>query len=125
MSDPEPPSWIDDLEHLEGLDEAAVVADRSGRVVFANTTAHLHYPLRRDDATPLQLAAGLLPAGEADQFAEIAGEALAGRHWSGRLEVRRSDGTRRVADVTCSPLRHAGALVGMVCLVDDAVGERG
>ena len=35
----------------------------------------------------------------------------------------RVDGSVRAADVSCSPLRHDGDVVGIVCVIDDTVGE--
>ncbi len=102
-----------------------MATDVDGQIIFANTSARRHYRFLGTDLTRVGLAEGLLPEGDHVIFEEIAAEALSGRHWVGRLDVHRVDGSHRAADVTCSPLRHDGATVGMVCVVDDSVGERG
>lgn len=125
MPIPGVPDWIGDLDHLNGLDEAALATDLDGQIIFANTAARRHYRFLGVDRTRVRFADGVLPEGDQALFDEIARQALAGQHWAGRLDVRRVDGSRRAADVSCSPLRHEGEIVGLVCVVDDAVGDRG
>jgi PAS domain S-box-containing protein len=119
------PTWIGDLDHLNGLDEAALATDTAGQIIFANATARRHYHFLGADLSRVSLADGLLPADEREAFGEIARQALDGSHWSGRLEVLRVDGSARPADVSCSPLRRDGVVVGLVCVVDDSVSQRG
>lgn len=119
------PSWARDLDHLNGLDEAALATDLDGQIVFANTMARRLHRFLGEDLTRVTLSSGLLPEGDAELFDEIAGQALSGIHWAGRLDVRRVDGSVRAADVSVSPLRQGGDVVGLVCVVDDSVSLRG
>jgi len=117
------PPWIVDLDHLNGLDEAALATDTAGRIIFANVVARRLYRFLGDDLSQLHLADAFLPPGQVDPFREIERQALSGVHWNGRLDVIRVDGTVRAADVSCSPLRRDGEVVGTICVIDDTVGE--
>jgi PAS domain S-box-containing protein len=116
---------VGDLDHLNVLDEAALATDTAGRIIFANATARRLYTFLGEDLSSVGLAQGLLPEEGRDGFAEIVDQALTGVAWSGRLEVRRVDGTVHPADVACAPLRRDGGVVGVVCVVDDSVSDRG
>jgi PAS domain S-box-containing protein len=107
------------------LAQAAFATDTDGQIIFANTAARRRYRFLGEDRTRVRLANGLLPEGEHQVFAEIERQALGGTQWTGRLQVRRVDGSVRAADVSCSPLLRDGAIEGLVCVVDDAVSERG
>ena len=122
---PDVPPWVGDLDHLNVLDEAALATDTAGRIIFANATARRLYTFLGEDLSSVGLAQGLLPEEGRDGFAEIVDQALTGVAWSGRLEVRRVDGTVHPADVGCAPLRRDGGVVGVVCVVDDSVSDRG
>ena len=122
---PDVPPWVGDLDHLDVLDEAALAADTDGRIVFANATARRLYRFLGEDLSSMGLARGLLPEEGRDGFAEIVDQALNGAPWSGRLDVRRADGSVHAADVSCAPLRHGTTVVGVVCVVDDSVSDRG
>jgi PAS domain S-box-containing protein len=119
------PSWVGDLDHLNGLDEAALATDTAGQIIFANATARRLYRFLGEDLARLSLASGLLPDDEHDGFREIERQALGGVHWNGRLDVRRVDGSVRAAEVSCSPLRRDGGVVGVVCVIDDTDLDRG
>ncbi len=119
------PSWIGDLGHLNALAQAAFATDTDGQIIFANTAARRRYRFLGEDRTRVRLAEGLLPEGEHGVFAEIQRQALNGTPWTGRLQVRRVDGSVRAADVSCSPLLRNGTIEGLVCIVDDAVAQRG
>ena len=113
------PSWISDLDHLNALGQAALATDVDGQIIFANTRARQLYRFLQEDRSRMRLGDGVLPEGEGDVLDEIMRQVLDGLHWAGRLDVRRLDGSVRPADVSCSPLRHDGVIVGIVCLVDD------
>jgi len=119
------PSWIGDLDHLNGLGEAALATEASGQIIFANFTARRLYRFLGEDLTRVTLASSLLPKTEHDAFAEIMRQALGGTRWTGRLDVRRVDGSLRPADVSCTPLRRDGSIVGVLCVVDDAASATG
>ena len=123
MPIPGVPPWIVDLDHLNGLDEAALATDSAGCIIFANATARRLYRFLGEDLAQLNLAEGVFPPDEVEPYREVERQALRGVHWSGRIDVLRVDGTVRTADVSCSPLRRDGVIVGTTCVIDDAVGE--
>ncbi|MCW2760218.1 MAG: hypothetical protein JWR85_419 [Marmoricola sp.] len=123
MPIPGVPSWISDLDHLNALGQAALATEPSGQIIFANARARQLYRFLAEDLSRVRLGHALLPEGEGDVLDEITRQVLGGLHWAGRLDVRRIDGSVRPADVSCSPLRHDGAIVGLVCLVDDAANQ--
>ena len=45
------PSWIGDLDHLNGLGEAALATEASGQIIFANLTARRLYRFLGEDLT--------------------------------------------------------------------------
>ncbi|MGZ4490176.1 MAG: SpoIIE family protein phosphatase [Nocardioidaceae bacterium] len=113
------------MDHLNGLDEAALATDAAGQIIFANTTARRLYRFLGEDVSRVSLVEALFPEEERGAFGEVARQALGGLHWNGRLGVLRVDGSVHPADVGCSPLRRGGAVVGLVCVIDDAVTQRG
>ncbi|MGZ6832151.1 MAG: SpoIIE family protein phosphatase [Mycobacteriaceae bacterium] len=119
------PSWTGDLGHLDGLDEAALVTDSDGQIVFANATARRLYRFLGPDLVGLRLDTTLVRGDSRGALAEIIDQVLSGVFWSGRLDVIREDGTVRTADVSCSPLSAGGVIRGLVCVVDDTGTERG
>ncbi|MFC4786932.1 SpoIIE family protein phosphatase [Nocardioides sp. MAHUQ-72] len=125
MPIPGVPPWIGDLDHLDGLDEAALATDTTGQIIFANSTARRRHRFVGDDLARVDLAESLLAPHEREAFTEVERQALGGRHWAGRLDVVRVDGSVRGAELSCSPLRRDGAVVGMVCVVDELVSEHG
>ena len=102
-----------------------MATDIAGQIIFANATARRLYRFLGEDLARLSLASGLLPDDEHDGFREIERQALGGVHWNGRLDVRRVDGSVRAAEVSCSPLRRDGGVVGVVCVIDDTDLDRG
>jgi len=102
-----------------------LATDTAGQIIFANATARRLYRFLGEDLARLSLASGLLPDDEHDGFREIERQALGGVHWNGRLDVRRVDGSVRAAEVSCSPLRRDGGVVGVVCVIDDTDLDRG
>lgn len=125
MPIPGTPPWVGDLDHLNGLDEAALATDTAGQIIFANATARRLYRFLNEDLSRTSLATQLLSEDDRDAFHEIERQALDGVHWNGRLDVRRIDGSVHAAEVSCSPLRRDGEVVGVVCVVDDTILERG
>ena len=117
---PDAPAWAADLTHLDALEEAAFAADPEGVVRYANPVS-LRLQARPADAAPGGQARlhDLVPPHLRGGFDEVLGQALQGTRWAGRLDVISADGMPRETDVTCSPLRHGGRIVGVLVLVDD------
>ncbi|HET8603871.1 MAG TPA: SpoIIE family protein phosphatase, partial [Marmoricola sp.] len=120
---PDAPAWAADLAHLDALEEAAFAADPEGVIRYANPVSlRLQARLDVDPATGLPGAVrlhDLVPEHLRGGFDEVLGQALEGTTWAGRLDVLSADGMPRETDVTCSPLRQRGRVVGVLLLVDD------
>ena len=116
---PHAPGWAADLAHLDALEEAALGADPDGTVHYANRIA--------GRLCPQLVESGDQPVGLPDLVAEhlrgalreVIDQAAGGTSWRGRLEVLCADRVPRETDVACAPLMHEGAVVGVLCLIDD------
>jgi serine phosphatase RsbU (regulator of sigma subunit) len=113
------------LDHLDGLDEVVLVADPSGRVLYANETArHLH-PHLTDLLVEERRLDALFPDSTVASLGEVIRQALAGRGWTGRMPVIEADGTAADTDVSFSSLRHDGLVVAVLCVIDHSTTPRG
>ena len=120
-----PDWWPADPRVLDAIDAGALVVDPEGRIVFANEVAHRLYGRPDRPLVGEGLLASLFTEAEQTALDDVVRQALAGVAWNGRLEVSRPDGSRRSADVTCSPLRRDGTVVGILCLAEDSTSEHG
>ena len=112
------------MDHLNGLDEVAVATDPEGRIVFANEAARRLHPVLGDPgAQPCHLEA-FFPDAIRGSLGEVFAQALAGGHWAGRVPATDADGSADDADVTLSPLRRDGVVVGVVCVIDHSTAAR-
>lgn len=125
MPIPQVPAWIGDLDHLNVLDQAAFATDVAGQIIFANTTARRRYRFLKEDFTRVTLVDALFQEDDHAAVFDVQRRALAGQPWSGRLDVLCVDGSVNAAEVSCSPLRRDQAVLGMICLVEDAGGGHG
>jgi GAF domain-containing protein len=102
-----------------------LATDTSGRIIYANATAlRRHLPSDPDAAGPARITA-LFAADERSSVDEVGAQALTGSGWGGRLPVLRIDGSVHAADVTCTPLRRDGGVVGVVYVIDDMAPRAG
>jgi len=113
---PDAPAWAADLAHLDALDEAALAADRTGAVHYANEVALRMHPRLQETRTLLR---DLVPEHLQPALDEVVDQAAGGTTWRGRLAVVLADGTPRETDVACAPLLEDRDIVGVLCLVDD------
>jgi GAF domain-containing protein len=102
-----------------------LATDTAGLIIFANATARRrHLPASHDPERPAAVT-DLFPAGERASVDEVREQALRGSGWSGRLDVLRIDESVQVADVSCTPLRRDGQVVGVVYVIDDVAPGTG
>lgn len=114
---PDAPGWVGDFAHLDGVDQAALVADLEGRVRYVNPAGEgLHRRLTGSGTRPMQLT-DLVAADEQDNLRDILRRVVGGATWRGRLEVEGVDWSPHPVDVTCVPLRAAGEVAGVLCLL--------
>jgi GAF domain-containing protein len=117
---PDAPAWVGDLAHLDALEQAALVADVEGRLLYANHAADGLYRRLASSGDGRACLTGLVSGGAAEELGRVVGQVAAGSTWRGRLEVGGADAAPHEVDVTCVPLRSSGEIVGVLCLVGEA-----
>jgi PAS domain S-box-containing protein len=113
-----------DLGFLDALADAAVVADASARVVFLNRAAERLIGVRDGVLIGRPLSEALFSDADHDAFREVSEQVLAGGVWRGELGVVRSDGPPVSTEVSCAPVRRAGVVDGVVCVLTELGGVR-
>ena len=108
-----------DLGFLDAVSEAAVVADAAGLVVFVNSAAERLIGAPASRLLGEQLSAALLREENRDAFREVSDRVLEGSAWRGQLEVVGSAGHAISSEMSCSPVRRDGAVVGLVCVLSE------
>ncbi|HET6626815.1 MAG TPA: SpoIIE family protein phosphatase [Nocardioidaceae bacterium] len=113
-----------DPSHLETLPLAAVAVDWGGVVVYANPAATGLYggPPEELVGTPLlQVAFGDQERGAAE---EVLAQVLAGEGWSGDLMALSPADEERPVQVSGTPLRRDGVVVGALLIAQDGAPGR-
>lgn len=112
------------LDLLEASDEAAIVMDAGGTVVYCNAATERLQGRQRSQiiGRPIeQLSVADVPVGPTGPSWTVL---MAGEHWSGDIWVIRSDGSEVPVHVTRSPLfDDKGAVVGVLSLAADRTRE--
>ncbi|HWJ83074.1 MAG TPA: SpoIIE family protein phosphatase [Nocardioides sp.] len=116
---PDAPDWAGDLQHLDVLEEAALVAGADRRVHYANAAGERLLARLTSTETDQACLRDLVPDHVRGSFEEIVKHALAGTSWRGRLEVVAPDSGSVQTEVACVPARVGRQVVGVICLVDD------
>jgi PAS domain S-box-containing protein len=122
MTADSPGCWPAEPQLLEAFDEAALVVDACGRVVYANGAAEQVYAGPDGAHLEDRPLSELFDQSE-QELGAIVEQVLEGRAWSGRLDVRHGDGYVADAEVSCSPLWRDREVTGLICVVDAT--ERG
>ena len=125
MSDTrDPRTWRTDVAHLDGLNTAAVAADASGVVVYCNAAAENLFSRTRRELIGEQVVDLLVPQDHRGGGREVFGHVMRGAPWSGRLPFPDPEGVVTNLDVTATPLRREGRIVGVLFVLEDASEER-
>ena len=109
-----------ELACLDVLSHPALFTDAECRIIHVNPAADLLLGLRHDALLGRPLSQAVLSEDDQDAFREVAGQVLSGLTWSGELDAVRADGATVPVEVTCAPLRRAGAVTGLVCSMSEA-----
>lgn len=115
--------WPADPRLLDAFDAAALLVDPEGHVVHANEAAERLYGRSGGSLVGDSLLGRLFGESEQVALATVGRQVLDGHPWRGRVEITDATGSRRGADVACSPLRRGQAVVGLICVIDDAAGR--
>jgi PAS domain S-box-containing protein len=120
----DPRTWRTDVAHLDGLNTAAVAADAAGALVYCNPAAENLLSRSRGDLLGQTAVDVLLPEDHRGGGHEVFSHVLGGAAWSGRLPFSDLQGAVTTLDVTATPLRHEGKVVGVLFVLEDASEER-
>lgn len=118
---------------LREVDQAVVVSDRAGRILFWNAAAERLYGWPASEAVGRHVLEITPSDQSAEQAAEILERLVAGESWAGGLEVQHRDGSTFTALVTNSPVcDDDDGLIAIISLsrdvseirvMEDAVGS--
>lgn len=116
----DPSTWRTDVAHLDGLNTAALATDARGRLVYCNFAAENLLTHGREEMLGADVVTLLLPEDHHGGGREILAHVLQGFSWSGRLPFADPTGGDHELDVSATPLRREGAVVGVLLVLEDA-----
>jgi PAS domain S-box-containing protein len=113
----EPAVWGEQL--LEAIDQAVIVTDLAGRVLYWSRYAEQLYGWTAAEMLG-RTASALVPPELLEQGQEVVARLRRGERWAGEFVLRRRDGSTFPALVTNSPLLDGeGDLIGIVGVSTD------
>ncbi|MGH3369265.1 MAG: GAF domain-containing protein, partial [Nocardioidaceae bacterium] len=118
----DPRTWRTDVSHLDGLNTAAVAINAAGTVVHCNSAAEGLLSRPRAQLVDLDLTE-LITADDRGAGREIFALAMTGEIWSGRLTMLDPAGSELMLEVSATPLRREGAVVGVLFVLEDSSAE--
>lgn len=121
----DPRTWRTDVAHLDGLNTAAFAADASGDFVYCNVAGENLLSTTREHLLGQPVVDLLLPEDHRGGGREVFAHVLTGASWSGRLPFSDPQGDPRTLDVSITPLRSEGKVVGALFVLEDAADEPG
>ncbi len=105
---------------LREVDQAVIVSDRAGTIVFWNVSAERLYGWAAYEAVGRNVLDVMPSAQSAEQAGEIMERLVAGESWAGEAEAQRRDGSTFTALITNSPVcDDDGELTAVVSLSRD------
>ncbi len=119
----DPRTWRTDVAHLDGLNTAAVAADAAGVLAYCNAAGENLLSSTREELVGRPVVEVLLPEDHRGGGQEVFAHVLTGASWSGRLPVQDPLGTVSAMDVSATPLRREGKVVGVLFVLEDADDE--
>lgn len=116
----DPRTWRTDVAHLDGLNTAAIAADAAGRVVYANIAGENLLSRSREEMLGLGILDLILPEDHRGGGEEVLAHVLGGATWNGQLPLKDAVAGPNLLDVSATPLRREGAVVGVLLVLEDA-----
>jgi len=102
---------------LDAVNEAVIVTDPSGEIMYWNPAAERLYGWSQSEAIGQNIADVTVPAISQEMANEIMGKLRSGMTWTGEFECRRRDGTIFEAYVSDTPIynikRELAAIIGL------------
>lgn len=110
---------------LEAADDAIAIADRDGRIEWANSAFARLTGYAADEASGMSLLAPRPNGRETDADRRIRERVLSGRPWHGEVVASRKDGSSYVEEQTVTPVRdETGAVGHLVAIKRDVTARR-
>src|SRR3954454_5207591 len=113
-----------ELGHLDALAESVLIADVDGRLTYVNTATQRLLGLRAEVLLGRLIVEAAFTVDDRGAFQEAAEAVFAGVPWLGELDVAHADGSTVRAEVSCAPIRRAGATTGLLCVLNELGGAR-
>jgi PAS domain S-box-containing protein len=109
---------------LDAVEQAAVVTDPEGRIIYWNRYAERLYGWPAAEALGRNVMDTVVAPPSAEQAAEIMARLRAGQSWAGEFLVRRRDGTTFPAFVTDTPILDGEAGVKAIIGISTDISDR-
>jgi PAS domain S-box-containing protein len=113
-----------ELAHLDALAEPVLIADGAGRLTSVNAATQRLLGLSAELLRGRLIAESVFTADDQGAFREAAEQVFAGVPWLGELDVVHADGSTVRTEVSCAPIRQAGATTGLMCVLNELGGAR-
>ncbi|MGY2703761.1 SpoIIE family protein phosphatase [Nocardioides sp. HB32] len=117
-------AWQPSAELLDDLMVAALAADDTGRIVYANRAATALFGSGPDDLVGSMLRERLFEEAEVGAAEEISARVLMGATWSGELSARCSGQHVRELATSWSPVYDGKRVTGVLLLAEDTQHAR-
>lgn len=109
---------------LDVVEQAMIVTDLQGKVVYWNKYAEHLYGWSRHEAVGRWIRELITPTQVMAEAEAVFAKMRKGESWSGEFVLKRRDGSQLIADVTNSPiLDDKGQLVGIIGMSRDATAR--
>jgi len=100
---------------VDVIQEAVIVTDLEGRVIFWNSFAETLYGWRRAEALGRDVLDLILPATSREKVSELMRGVLLGESWAGTLILQHRDGHEFAGQVSDAPVRDDRTTFGIIC----------
>ena len=105
---------------LDAIDEAVIVTDPDGKIIYWNPSAERLYGWTAPEATGQSISDVTVPAMSQEQAGEIMTQLRQGKTWAGEFPVQRRDGSTFEAHVSDTPIYNSrNELVAIIGLSSD------
>lgn len=109
---------------LSGVRQGAIAVDRGNRVLFWNTAAEQLLGWSKTETIGKEIRALYASARAGSEPNESALAVFEGGTWSGEVLITRRDGTRFPAQISKTPVREDGEIIGVATIFEDISARR-
>lgn len=109
-----PSAPVVDRDLLDGLSGAVLALDSDATIFYVNPAAERLYGIDRARMLGTDAVDLLFRAEDRQRVRQVVADVLAGHRWTGTFPLHCADGRFHPLQVTDSPLRHDGEIVGLI-----------